>query len=465
MKKLLLISPPLHCEKHLRQSFQPPLNLLCLYSYLRSKSIDVELHEASSVEDAIRTVKEGMPAAVGMPLYYASLANSFAIAAGIRRLDADIKLIAGGPCLTMEPERMLRESEFDYGVCGEGEETLFELLEAIYAGSDSCQIDGLAYKDSTGVKINPRRAPIADLDQLPFIDYSTVDNQRYFNLQKQAGIPETIFLNTSRGCSFRCSYCCTPVLWPGNVRRFSPERMVEEIKFQRQLFPEAEIGFCDDSFFSDRRWLDRFLELINPMKIKFQCIGRADHLNREYVEKLAAAGMTYIAFGVETGSSDRQKKLHKNLDFARMFETMRCLADYKIKTKCFFMLGFPDETPEEIVETINLAVELRRLGMTYFSIFPVTLYPGTELAGQFPEDSFRCALDAHMPEIIRDGLEINNPELLDSRYNDLMTQRQMAAVVTLAWERVDKGIPLKIDELLSILAVSSQSSDQICNRR
>ncbi len=459
MKKLLLISPPLHCEKHLRQSFQPPLNLLCLYSYLRSKSIDVELCEASSVEEAICKVKEGMPAAVGMPLYYASLVNAFAIAEGIRRMDAGIKLIAGGPCLTMEPERMLRESEFDFGVCGEGEETLFLLLEAISAGSDFCHIDSLVYKNSTGVKINPRRAPINDLDQLPFVDFSTVDNQKYFYLQKQAGIPETIFLNTSRGCSFRCSYCCTPVLWPGNVRRFSPERMVEEIKYQRQMFPGVEIGFCDDSFFSDRRWLDRFLELIRPMNIKFQCIGRADHLNREYVEKLAAAGMTYIAFGVETGNSDRQKRLHKNLDFSRMFETMRCLADYKIKTKCFFMLGFPDETPEEIVETINLAVKLRMLGMTYFSIFPVTLYPGTELAGQFPEDSFRCALDAHMPEIIRDGLEIDNQELLDSRYNDLMTQRQMAAVVTLAWDRVEKKMPLTADELLSVLALSASSSE------
>ncbi len=459
MKKLLLISPPLHCEKHLRQSFQPPLNLLCLYSYLRSKSLDVELYEAASVEDAVCKVKEGMPAAVGMPLYYASLANAFAIAAGIHHFDAGIKLIAGGPCLTMEPEKMIRDSEFDFGVCGEGEETLFELLEALYAGSDYCRIAGLVFKDSAGVKINPRRAPIGDLDQLPFIDYTIVDNQKYFQLQKQNGIPETIFLNTSRGCSFRCSYCCTPVLWPGNVRRFSPERMVAEIKYQRQLFPLAEIGFCDDSFFSDRRWLDRFLELIRPVNINFQCIGRADHLNREYVEKLAGAGMTYIAFGVETGSSDRQKKLHKYLDFARMFETMRCLADYKIKTKCFFMIGFPDEKPEEIVETINLAVELRKLGMTYFSIFPVTLYPGTELAGQFPEDSFRCALDAHMPEIIRDGLEIDDQELLDSRYNNLMTQRQMAAVVTLAWDRVEKKQPLTSDELLIVLADSAHSSD------
>ncbi|KAF1081596.1 MAG: hypothetical protein GQF41_1936 [Candidatus Rifleibacterium amylolyticum] len=450
-KKLLLISPPLHCEQHLRQSFQPPLNLLCLYSYLRSKGLAVELYEASSVQDAIQKVIEGMPIAVGMPLYYASLANAAAIVAGIRKATPEIRLIAGGPCLTMEPERMLGEIGFDFGVCGEGEETLHELLNAIYDRDDYCNIDGLAYQHEEAVKVNRRRAPIADLDQLPFVDYSPVDNNKYFALQKQAGIPETIFMNTSRGCFYRCTYCCTPVLWPGAVRRYSPGRMVEEIKHQLNLFPNAEIGFCDDSFFSDRRWLDSFLELVRPMNIRFQCIGRADHLNREYIEKLATAGMTYIAFGVETGCSERQKTLRKNLDFARMFETMRSLADFNIKTKCFFMLGFPDETPEEIVETINLAVELRKMGMTYFSIFPVTLYPGTELAKQFPQNTFNCALDAHMPEIIRDGLAIDNPNLLNSRYNDLMTQGQMAEIVTLAWQKVDKSEHLNVEELKNIL--------------
>jgi len=452
VKKLLLISPPLHCDKHLRQSFQPPLNLLCLYSYLRSKGLEVALYEAASVHDAVAEVTKGMPTAVGMPLYYASLTNAAAIASGIRKAAPEIRLIAGGPCMTMEPERMLREGGFDFGVCGEGEETLHELLDAIYNGKDYSDIAGLAYKNADAVKVNPRRQPVADLDTLPFIDYSPVDNNKYFALQKQTGIPETIFMNTSRGCFYRCTYCCTPVLWPGAVRRYSPGRMVDEIKHQLNLFPTAEIGFCDDSFFSDRRWLDSFLELVRPMNIRFQCIGRADHLNCEYIEKLAGAGMTYIAFGVETGSSARQKKLRKNLDFTRMFETMRCLAAFKIKTKCFFMLGFPDETPEEIVETVNLAVELRKMGMSYFSIFPVTLYPGTELAKQFPEKIFNCALDAHMPEIIRDGLAIDNQQLLNSRYNDLMTQGQMAEIVTLAWQKVDKAELLKVDELNKILA-------------
>ncbi|MEW6709183.1 MAG: radical SAM protein [Candidatus Riflebacteria bacterium] len=452
MEELLLLAPPLHFERHLRRSFQPPLNLLYLCSYLRSRGVLSDLHESLSVDDAVETIVKRSPLLVGIPLYYASLPTTFAIVKKVREISPDIRFAAGGPCLTMEPERMMNSGGFDFGIRGEGEETLLELFMAVKANSALRPIEGLVFFDEGILQINELRSPIKNLDDLPFLDFSLIDNDYYFDFQQRSGVPETIFLNTSRGCSFRCSYCCTPVLWPGPVRRYSPQRMLKEIIFQLQQFPGAEIGFCDDSFFSDRRWLDCFLQLIKPVGLRFQCIGRADHLDPEYIEKLADAGMTYIAFGVETGNQSRQARLRKHLDFKRMFDTMSCLQRFDVKTKCFFMLGFPDETPDEMVETINLAADLKRAGMDYFSIFPVTVYPGTELAQQFPRDSFECGLDAHMPEIIRDGLEITSScEFLDSRYNDFLSQRQMAEVVSFAWQKVELGQNVTLSELLSIM--------------
>ncbi|MFZ5952783.1 MAG: B12-binding domain-containing radical SAM protein [Candidatus Rifleibacteriota bacterium] len=452
MEELLLLAPPLHFERHLRRSFQPPLNLLYLCSFLRHRGVSSSLHEALSVDDAVKVIVDRSPLLVGIPLYYASLPTSFAIVKKVKEICPGIRFVAGGPCLTMEPDRMMSSGGFDFGIRGEGEETLFELYRALKQDSVFAAIEGLVYVEEGCLQINELRSPIKNLDDLPFLDFSLIENDYYFDFQQRSGVPRTIFLNTSRGCSFRCSYCCTPVLWPGPVRRYSPERMMNEIIFQLQRFPGVEIGFCDDSFFSDHRWLDRFLQLVKPIGLKFQCIGRADHLDSEYIEKLAAAGMTYIAFGVETGNQNRQARLRKHLDFKRMFETMACLQRFDVKTKCFFMLGFPDETPEEMVETINLAAELKKAGMDYFSIFPVTVYPGTELAQQFSCDSFQCGLDAHMPEIIRDGLEITSGnEFLDSRYNDFLTQRQMAEVVSFAWQTVELGQSITLSELLSIM--------------
>ena len=458
---VLLVQPPLLWDHRLRLSFQPPLNLLALHGYLQARGIEVGLldvvsHECT-LEGAVERVLAAAPALVGIPLYHASLDTAFALVSTLRARAPDLRFIAGGPCMTMEPERMMREGGFDFGIIGEGEEPLAALVSAVTAGSGSgasfASLPGLAYRQGGNILDNPRPAPIADLDALPFLDFSVLDNEFYFSRQERAGVPRTLFLNSSRGCSFRCTYCCTPVLWPGTIRRFSPPRLIEEIRFQLEQFPGVEIGFCDDSFFADRHWLRDFLELARPLGVKFQCIGRADHLTAEDIGRLVEAGLTYIAFGVETGSALRQRALRKNLDLGRLVEVMRALGRERVKTKCFFMLGFPDETPAEMAETINLASSLKRNGMTFFSIFPVTVYPGTELARQFGNPPCRIGIDAHLPEIIRDDLAISaeQAELLKSPYNSLMTRRQMVDLVTYAYERVERGATVTAAELERVI--------------
>ena len=91
--------------------------------------------------------------------------------------------------------------------------------------------------------------------------------------------------------------------------------------------------------------------------------------------------------------------------------------------------------------------------MTFFSIFPVTVYPGTELARQFGNPPCRIGIDAHLPEIIRDDLAISaeQAELLKSPYNSLMTRRQMVDLVTYAYERVERGATVTAAELERVI--------------
>ncbi|MBF0543567.1 MAG: cobalamin-dependent protein [Candidatus Riflebacteria bacterium] len=445
-KKIVLVPPPLLWEEKLRLSFQPPLNLLYLFSYLKSHAFEVELLDVvslkCSLEETLNRIVNSSPAFVGIPLYYASLNNAFELVSRLKAHLPELKFVAGGPSLTMEPERMMREGAFDFGIIGEGEETLASLLSAWENGTPLESITGLAYRKSGNVIINPRRPPINNLDSLPFLDFSILNNEYYFKFQEEYHVPRTLFLNSSRGCSFKCAYCCTPVLWPGKVRRYSPSRLIAEIKFQLETFPEIDIGFCDDSFFSDKEWLMEFIRLVQPLKINYQCIGRSDHLNPPLIELLVKSGLNYIAFGVETGSQQRQLKLRKNLDLNVLVRNMKALVQYEVKTKCFFMLGFPDETPQEMAETINLASTLKRNGMTFFTFFPVTIYPGTELAKQFlNEQPFEIGIDAHLPEIIRDNLGISeqNETLLNKPFNSYMTNKQLVNLVTYAHRIVESG--------------------------
>ncbi|MBF0407883.1 MAG: B12-binding domain-containing radical SAM protein [Candidatus Riflebacteria bacterium] len=458
--KIVLVSPPLQWEENLRLSFQPPLNLLYLVSSLKANNKEVELidtvSQRCSLDETVTRVISSAASIVGIPLYYASLKNAFELVSRIRVVNREIQFVAGGPCLTMEPEKMMLEGKFDFGITGEGEITLLELLEAIESHSNPENIPGLVLRNNDGIKLNPRREPIENLDSLPFLDFSILNNDFYFSYQEKMNVPKTLFLNSSRGCSYKCKYCCTPVLWPGKIRRYSPVRLIDEIKYHRQRFPYTDIGFCDDSFFADKKWLNEFIELVSPLNIKYQCIGRADQLTPEMVKQLYDSGMNYIAFGVETGSSKRQAYLRKHLNLEALVSIMKELSKYAIKTKCFFMLGFPDETIEEMLETINLAAELKKNGMTFFSIFPVTVYPGTELEKEFPNHPFNSGLDAHLPEIIRDGLSVDmtNEALFNSPYNAHLSHRELLNLITFAWQQVESASQTSIEELKSAISRS-----------
>ncbi|MBF0500852.1 MAG: B12-binding domain-containing radical SAM protein [Candidatus Riflebacteria bacterium] len=455
--KIILVPPPLLWEDKLRLSFQPPLNLLYLFSYLKAHDFDVELLDVvsleCSMEETVIRILDASPAFVGIPLYYASLDNAFALVSRLKAHNPALKFIAGGPCMTMEPDRMMREGSFDFGIIGEGEETLAALLSTRDSNASPESIPGLAFHKGDTVLINPRRPPIINLDALPYLDFSVLNNEYYFKYQEEVHVPRTLFLNSSRGCSFRCTYCCTPVLWPGKIRRFSPGRLVNEIIFQRERFPGVDIGFCDDSFFSDKEWLMEFIRLIKPLQIKYQCIGRADHLTADLIRLLVESGLNYIAFGVETGSSQWQSRLKKNLDLSALVRNMRELTKYDVKTKCFFMLGFPDETSEDMAATINMASTLKRNGMTFFSIFPVTVYPGTELSKQFSNQPFKIGLDAHLPEIIRDDLGISekNAALLNSPFNSSLTNKQMVNLVTFAYNKVEHAEIIEVDDINRVI--------------
>lgn len=380
---IILVSPPLIWGQECRMDIKPPLNLIYLGSYLQDAGYRVEildcLAERLSLDRVLKRIRQTTARFVGAPFYQASLKTTAALCKGIKRMDAGITVIGGGPTATVCPIELLKGFDIDMAVIGEGEQTLKEVLE-----KDPDDIPGVAYKAPDGkIQINKKREPIADLDVLPFLDYSLIDVDEYHRFHKKMDSPPSIFLTTSRGCCYRCIYCATPQLWPGKIRRFSVERIIDEIKYHIGKYPGVNVGFMDDAFFYDRKWLEEFFAGVKDLGITYSCIGRADNLSEDVVEKLADTGCVYVALGIESGSHRMQKVIKKNLNLDRVVKKVKMLVDHGIPVKGFFMLGFPDETPEEMAETINLAVELKKAGMFRLSIFPVVVYPGTELAEVF----------------------------------------------------------------------------------
>ncbi|MBF0500854.1 MAG: B12-binding domain-containing radical SAM protein [Candidatus Riflebacteria bacterium] len=468
---LLLIAPPLLWGQESRLDMKPPLNLLYLASWLNHRGFHAMILDVISagapLHEVLEYIAETRPRFIGVPFYQATRETAITLCKEVREKFPDIWVVAGGPLVTTFPESLMSCNEIDMCVCGEGELTLEELISSNLpsprseAADRSCLagIRGLAYCDNGTPIFTPPRPPIWNLDHLPFIDFNLIDIQRYFAYHDSINMSSWLFLTTSRGCYARCTFCATPVLWPGGLRRQSVPRLMAEIAHQRMLFPQSQFGFMDDSFFSDKMWLNDFFDGIVHMNVRYCCIGRADHLMPDDVRRLADTGCIYVALGIETGNQARQKTLKKYLDLDKVRTSVALLAEHNIFCKCFFMLGFPDETPEEMVETINFAVELKRLGMGECNFFPVSIYPGTELAAQASKRTYTSVIyqksDSNHSRISESGKDEDIGEAKLMRYanipgndvNEYFTTSQLLDIVKLAYHKVDSGQDIALPEL------------------
>ena len=468
---LLLVAPPLVWGEESRLDMKQPINLLALGSWLNRQGLRALVHDVNSTGTPLPATVERIaslqPRFLGIPFYQATRETALELCRAVRQACPGIWIIAGGPLVTTAPEDLAGCPEIDICVCGEGERTVEELLRSdlpVPRREDSdlsslAPIPGLVFRRAGVPFATPSRPPIPDLDDLPYLDYTLVDIDWYFRHHASIGMSSWLFLSTSRGCPARCTFCATPVLWPGPMRRQSVPRLLAEIAWQRKRFPQAQFAFMDDTFFSDRRWLNAFFDGIGPLHVRYCCIGRADHLAEETVRRLAETGCVYVALGIETGNPARQKALGKRLDLGRVRASVALLARYGVFCKCFFMLGFPDETPAEMVETINFAVELKRLGMGECNFFPVSIYPGTELAAQTARSAWASAVYRAVPD--REGLygsapaagDIGEAKLL--RYanipkgdvNAFFTGAQVLEIVKLAYRRVETAQEVGLSDL------------------
>lgn len=273
------------------------------------------------------------------------------IAAMTKSLFPDVPVVIGGHHPSLYGERLLRNRNIDFVVRGEGEITMLELTERVFArNQDFSKIKGLLYREKGEIRMTPPRELIEDLDQLPIPNRELMVNPHYFSGNN---------VMTARGCPFQCSYCGSKVMWGRRVRRRSVEKVIEEIRGLIQRSGSRSISFWDDSFTLDRDYLRQLTEELRRIGgVTFSCITRLDLVDREILKLLKEAGCHQILFGVESGSERILASIQKgmNKDFIRKkVEEVRAIG---IPWLGFFIMGYPGETKEDILETLEFLKEL-----------------------------------------------------------------------------------------------------------
>lgn len=248
----------------------------------------------------------------------------------------------------------------DYVICGEGEQTLAELLDHLLkSGRPKETIEGIAYT-ANGIIIRNADRPVAkDLDTLPFPAWDLVDIERYRNAWIQRHGYFAINMGTTRGCPYHCNWCAKPIYGQVYNSR-SPRNVVEEMSFLKQTIKPDRLWFCDDIFGLKPGWVAQFSEEVikQDAAIPFKCLSRADLLLKEdAIRNLARAGCKNVWIGAESGSQKILDAMEKGTTVEQIYESSRKLKNAGINVGFFLQYGYPGETRDDIELTLRMVKE------------------------------------------------------------------------------------------------------------
>ncbi len=373
----------------------PPLGLLYLAACLRERlGAEVRLLDAYFEEDApaaaAAAARQLGADVVGFTCLTVESPLAHRMAAAVKAELPSAAVVMGGPHASSDPDSALKDLNIDAAVIGEGEETFTELVRLVCGEGAAWnspaslrQVPGLAFRSGEGTELSAPREPIKDLDALPLPAWDLIDYRRYWYKSSMSTIRYGAYLPmiTSRGCPYRCVFCHR--IFGKTFRARSPESVAEEAALARRLGAGA-VEFYDDIANFDNARFRRILELLAArgpdLDLSFPNALRADLLDTDSLDLLKRAGTREVSVAVETACPRLQKLINKHLSLEKVTAAINGLADRRIFTRGFFMLGLPGETQAEMLETIRYA-HSSRLHMAFF--FTPNPYRNTELYNMF----------------------------------------------------------------------------------
>jgi radical SAM superfamily enzyme YgiQ (UPF0313 family) len=194
---------------------------------------------------------------------------------------------------------------------------------------------------------------------------------------------------TSRGCPFGCTYCSTSAYWGRLWRPRSAKNVIEEIEYILQKMPFVEeIFFYDDTFTVDNQRVIDICDMIikKGIKLRLKCSGRVDRVSREMLIKMKEAGFVDIAYGIESGSAQMLKSMHKCITKEQIKNAIDMTNEVGLIWHGYMLVGCPGETWETIDESVAFMKTLKNFDID--AVSPLEIYPNTEVCRIAKEKGF-----------------------------------------------------------------------------
>ena len=294
--------------------------------------------------------------------------------------------IFGGVLPSADPEYVINQKYINFISKGEGEITLKELAKTVYEKKNYQNIKGTWFKKDDGTIIkNPPNQLVNINESTP--DFGLFDPKR-FNRPMGGRIFKMIPIETYRGCPYKCTFCNSPMhntnvkkdsIAHSFLRRKTIKKVRSEISSLVKRYDPSFLYFIDDSFLArPKNEIFEFCDMYEEFKIPFWFNTRPENCKEDVLKRLHEVGAYRISFGVECGNEEfRTKVLLRKPTNEQVIEAFKVIEKGKIAFSLNLIIGFPGETRDLVMETVNLVKKLSGYDALTVSIF--TPYRGTVL--------------------------------------------------------------------------------------
>jgi anaerobic magnesium-protoporphyrin IX monomethyl ester cyclase len=359
----------------------PGMGVLILAAVARRHGYRVHLVDAkrqgTSVADVCREIERLQPDYLGISATTISVTNGARIAARLKELVPGVVTILGGAHVSAIPERTLEAfSSIDFGVVGEGEGALVELLARLDEGRAVDDVPGLAYRRDGCIRVSPQAPYIDDLDSLPLPAWDLLPDFPHRFQPSLFSYPQTpvATLITSRGCPFSCSFCDRST--SGRKGRMHSVESVVQLCRHLVGLGVRHIIFLDDLFTVRKQRVVEICQafLDNGFTFSWSCDSHPNLLDLDTMRLMKRAGCWQIAYGIESGSQRILDVVKREVRIPRMRQTLRMTRVAGIRSKGYVMIGHPTEDFDSLAET---AAFLKEVELDLCQLTKFTPYPGT----------------------------------------------------------------------------------------
>lgn len=428
--KILLMSPFMSYKDRWGQYYQGagdtfPQGIGVIAGYLEQHGYSVDVIEPDVIgmdqDDFESFIKNSDYFLVGISTFTPNVVFTYKTAKIIKRLRPATLIVVGGAHPTLFPLRTLEECQYiDFTITNEGELPMLRLVQCLEYGSENFdQVPNLFFRDGDRtVESKQKNDSWIDLDQLPVFPYHKFDMERYTPAPSLRTVLPTFNYMAQRGCPFSCSFCDTRTHGK-QVRYRSVENVINDLKYLKSEFGVKGVIFEGSNFTVNKRWIaDLCTKMIEEeLNLTWYCMGRVD-FDQELLPLMKKAGLWAMSFGIETGNEKTLKLMSKKISLAQAKSTIKILNKLHVRSIGSFILGYPKENKEDVLNTIDYACSLGLDVAVFFNPVP---YPGTTLYDHAQADG-GLLKDPPGWADYRAWLDHNNPIYVNPLLGDLQVQ-------------------------------------------